>query len=571
MSRSSRTPGRATTLAAVAAFFAVTACAGDRAPTPPSAGENAALESITAEGILDHIRVLSDDSLEGRAPGTPGEDKTIAYLTAQFKDMGLAPGNPDGSYIQEVGLLGITGKPTASFSTKGGTVSLAFPNDYVAVTRQDKPVIDVSSDIVFVGYGVVAPEYSWDDYKDVDVRGKTIVMLINDPAVPDPSDPSKLDASIFKGDAMTYYGRWTYKYEIASVKGASAAVIIHETGPAGYPFEVVSGSWGRENFDIVSPDGNAGRVPVESWITFDKAQELFSKSGLNLDSLRKAATRSDFRPVSLGATATFHIENSRRRVQSKNVVGVVEGSDPGFRNEYVIYTAHWDHLGMDPTLPGDQIYNGAADNASGTASLLEIARAYTKLAEKPKRSIMFLAVTAEEQGLLGAKYFAENPLVPLDHVLANINIDVANTWGSTSDITVVGLGNSTLDDILADVLKPMKRTLIPDPEPGKGFFYRSDHFEFAKKGVPALYTDAGVTFIGKPAGYGEEKRNEYTEKDYHKPSDDIKPDWDLSGAVDDSRALMLVGLRVANGTDWPEWKVGTEFKAIRDSVIASKR
>ncbi len=571
MSRSSRTPGRATTLAAVAAFFAVAACAGDRAPTPPSAGENAALESITAEGILDHIRVLSDDSLEGRAPGTPGEDKTIAYLTAQFKDMGLAPGNPDGSYIQEVGLLGITGKPTASFSTKGGTVSLAFPNDYVAVTRQDKPVIDVSSDIVFVGYGVVAPEYSWDDYKDVDVRGKTIVMLINDPAVPDPNDPSKLDASIFKGDAMTYYGRWTYKYEIASVKGASAAVIIHETGPAGYPFEVVSGSWGRENFDIVSPDGNAGRVPVESWITFDKAQELFSKSGLNLDSLRKAATRSDFRPVSLGATATFHIENSRRRVQSKNVVGVVEGSDPGFRNEYVIYTAHWDHLGMDPTLPGDQIYNGAADNASGTASLLEIAHAYTKLAEKPKRSIMFLAVTAEEQGLLGAKYFAENPLVPLDHVLANINIDVANTWGSTSDITVVGLGNSTLDDILADVLKPMKRTLIPDPEPGKGFFYRSDHFEFAKKGVPALYTDAGVTFIGKPAGYGEEKRNEYTEKDYHKPSDDIKPDWDLSGAVDDSRALMLVGLRVANGTDWPEWKAGTEFKAIRDSVIASKR
>ncbi len=570
-SRSPRIRTSAAVASAVSALLVLSACAGDKAPNPPTAGEEEAAAVITANGILRHIEVLSHDSLEGRAPATAGEEKTVAYLTSQFKEMGLSSGNPDGSFVQQVELMSFTGKPTASFSAGARSISLSFPNDYVALTRHDKPLVELSSDIVFVGYGVVAPEFGWDDYKDVDVRGKTIVMLINDPAVADPSDGSKLDNAMFKGDAMTYYGRWTYKYEIASAKGAAAAIIIHETGPAGYPWEVVSGSWGRENFDVVRADKNADRVQIESWITSEKAEELFGASGLNLDSLKTAARSSDFRPVSLGATASFRVENSTRRVQSKNVVAVIEGSDPALKDEYVIYTAHWDHLGRDTTLAGDQVYNGALDNASGTATLLEIARAFTSLPEKPSRSVMFLAVTAEEKGLLGAKYFAENPLVPLNKVLANINMDGINQWGRTSDIIVVGYGNSTLEDLLSEVVSPAQRTIAPDAEPGKGFFYRSDHFEFAKKGVPALYTDAGVNFIGKASDYGETKRAEYTANDYHKPSDHIKPDWDLSGAVEDTRALFSVGLRVLNGSKWPEWKPGTEFKAIRDSMLSTQK
>ena len=484
--------------------------------------------------------------------------------------MGLAPGNPDGTYIQNVELLGFAARPEASFQVGGRTIPLTFPDDYVAVSRHETPRIDVNSDLVFVGYGVVAPEYDWDDYKGVDVRGKTVVMLINDPAVPDANDSTKLDSAVFKGNTMTYYGRWTYKYEIASEKGAAAAIIIHETGPAGYPYEVVSGSWGRENFDIVRPDNNAGRIRVESWITNNKAEELFTAAGLDLAELKAAARTREFKPVPLNARVQFRLQNSTRRVQSRNVVATLEGSDSTLRNEYVIYTAHWDHLGRDTTLQGDQIFNGALDNASGTAALLEIAEAFTQLEQRPSRSVMFLAVTAEEQGLLGAKYFAERPLVPLENVLANINMDGVNQWGRTSDLTVVGYGNSTLDDILGEVLRPFNRTIAPDPEPEKGFFYRSDHFEFAKKGVPALYTDAGVNFIGKAPDFGETKRAEYTARDYHKPSDEVKNDWDLSGAVEDTRALFEVGLRVLNGTMWPEWKPGTEFKALRDSMLSAR-
>ena len=532
---------------------------------------SAGLAAITAEGILRHTEALSADSMEGRGPGTPGEDKAIAYLTSQFRQMGLTSGNPDGSFVQNVELIGFTSKPTGSFKVKGKTIPLRFPDDFVANSRHDKPVIDVNSELVFVGYGVVAPEYGWDYYKNVDVKGKTIVMLINDPAVASASDSGTLDSAMFKGKAMTYYGRWTYKYEIASAKGAAGAIIIHETEPAGYPYEVVTGSWSREQFDVVSPDSNSNRVQVESWITSEKAEELFRAAGHDLGALKAAARTKDFRPVSLGATASFHVENSTRRVQSRNVVATLGGSDSTLRNEYVIYTAHWDHLGRDTTATGDQIYNGALDNASGTAALLQIASAYTKLTPRPKRSVMFLAVTAEEKGLLGAKYFAENPLVPLDRVLANINMDGVNQWGKTSDLVVVGYGNSTLDDVLAEVVRPANRTLAPDPEPEKGFFYRSDHFEFAKKGVPALYVDAGVQFIGKPADYGKTKREEYTARDYHKPSDEVKSDWDLSGAVEDTRALFEVGLRVLNGDRWPEWKPGTEFKALRDSVLRSSR
>ncbi|MEP6637258.1 MAG: M28 family metallopeptidase [Acidobacteriota bacterium] len=372
---------------------------------------------------------------------------------------------------------------------------------------------------------------------------------------------------MFKGKAMTYYGRWTYKYEIAAEKGAAAAIIIHETGPAGYPYEVVSGSWSRENFDIQRPDKNMNRAAVESWITTERAKELFSAGGQDFDALKKAAVTKDFKPVTLNAKANFDIKNTLREIDSNNVVAKLEGSDAVLKNEYVIYSAHWDHLGRDPKLQGDQIYNGALDNASGTAALLEIADAFTKLATPPKRSVLFLSVTAEEKGLLGAKYYATNPLYPLNKTLANINMDGVNQWGRTKDITMVGDDNSTLIDLLRETASAQGRVVNPDPESEKGFYYRSDHFEFAKQGVPALYTDSGTDYVGKDAAYSKQKRDEYNEKDYHKVSDEIKPDWDLTGAVDDAQLLMWIGYKVAQGDKFPDWKSGTEFKAKRDEAM----
>jgi Zn-dependent M28 family amino/carboxypeptidase len=537
-------------------------------PLPPPPELKAGFDAIQANDIMEHTKVLSSDEYEGRGPGTKGEELTVKYLTEQFQKLGLKPGNPDGTYVQKVPLAGFTAQPTASFTAGSKKIALEFPKDYVAVSRRFVPESKVeNSDIVFVGYGVVAPEYGWDDYKGVDVRGKTIVMLINDPAVPDATDTTKLDQKMFKGNAMTYYGRWTYKYEIASQKGAAAAIIIHETGPAGYPYEVVSGSWSRENFDIQSPDKNMGRVAVESWITTDKAKELFTASGQDFDALKKAAVTKDFKPVTLAAKASFDLKNTLREIDSNNVVAKLEGSDPVLKNEYVVYSAHWDHLGRDPKLAGDQIFNGALDNASGTAALLEIAEAFTKLATPPKRSILFLAVTAEEKGLLGAKYYATNPLYPLNKTAANINMDGVNQWGRTKDITMVGDDNSTMIDLLKETAAAQGRNVNPDAEPEKGFYYRSDHFEFAKQGVPALYTDAGQNYIGKDAAYSQKKRDEYTNIDYHKVSDQIKPDWDLSGAVEDAQMLTWIGYRVAQGDKLPEWKAGSEFKAKRDETM----
>lgn len=529
-----------------------------------------AFAAIQANDIMQHTKVLSSDEYEGRGPGTKGEELTVKYLTEQFQRLGLKPGNPDGTFLQKVPLAGFTAQATASFTAGGKKINLEFPKDYVAVSRRFVPESKVeNSDIVFVGYGVVAPEYGWDDYKGVDVRGKTIVMLINDPAVPDASDPAKLDAKMFKGNAMTYYGRWTYKYEIASAKGAAAAIIVHETGPAGYPYEVVSGSWSRENFDIQSPDKNMGRVAVESWITSDRAKELFTAGGQDFDALKKAAVTKDFKPVTLNAKADILVKNTLREINSNNVVAKIEGSDPALKNEYVVYTAHWDHLGRDPKLAADQIFNGALDNASGTGALLEIAEAFTKLAKPLKRSILFLAVTAEEKGLLGAKYYGANPLYPLSKTVANINMDGVNQWGRTKDVTMVGDDNSTLVDLLKRTAAAQGRVVNPDPEPEKGFYYRSDHFEFAKQGVPALYIDSGQDFIGKDPAYSKQKRDEYTNNDYHKVSDEIKPDWDLAGAVEDANLLTLIGYHIALDANIPEWKSGSEFKAKRDESLRS--
>lgn len=548
------------------AVWTALACCSEAADVPPGIAK--AAQSIDSTGLLAHIKTLSSDEFEGRGPGTPGEERTVEYLTGRFQALGLKPGNPDGSFVQKVPLVGFQATAvTGDFAVGGKTIDLKFLDNFVAVSRRMTPEVKVrDSEVVFVGYGVVAPEYGWDDYKGIDVKGKTIVMLVNDPAVPDPKDPSQLDRAVFKGKAMTYYGRWTYKYEIASEKGAAAAILVHETGPAGYPFEVVKGSWGRENFDLPRDVDAPQRVAVEGWIALETAEQLCAAGGHDFRALKKAAAGRDFKPVSLGAAARFDIKNKLRDVQSQNVVAKVEGSDPRLKDEFIVYTAHWDHLGRDPSLSGDQIFNGAADNASGAAALLEIAQAFTQ-ARPPKRSILFLAVTAEEKGLLGAKYYAEHPLYPLERTLANINMDVLNLWGRTRDVNSIGLGLSTLDELLASAAQRQGRVVTPDVEPEKGFFYRSDHFEFAKQGVPALDPKAGVDFVDRPADYGRRKRDEYTKNDYHKVSDEVKPDWDLSGAVEDLRLFFEVGYAVADGDRYPEWKPGAEFRAKRESML----
>jgi Zn-dependent M28 family amino/carboxypeptidase len=541
----------------------------------PAPGLKTALDGLQPGQILEHIKVLASDEYDGRGPGTPGEEKTVAYLAGQFQKMGLKPGNPDGSFFQTVPLVGFQAKQVSgSFQAANKAVPLSFPNDFVAVSRRmAEEVKVVDSDVVFVGYGVVAPEYGWDDYKGLDVRGKTLIMLVNDPAVPDPSDPSKLDKAAFRGPAMTYYGRWTYKYEIASEKGAAAAILVHETGPAGYPFEVVKGSWSRENFDIAQPAGGQApaRVAVEAWVSFEKAGELFLACGQDFQSLKQAAAKRDFHPVPLGCKGRFSITNALREVKSRNVVARLEGSDPVLKNETVIYTAHWDHLGHDPGLTGDQIFNGAADNASGVAAVLEIARALTRVNPPPKRSIVFLLVTAEEKGLLGAKYYAAHPLYPLEKTLADINLDVINLWGPTKDLISIGMGHSTLDDMLVEIAKQHGRTVGPDANPEKGYYYRSDYFEFAKQGVPALDPKGGLDFIGKPPGFGQKKLDEYTANDYHKVSDQVKPDWDLSGAAEDARLLVELGYRLAQADRYPEWKPESEFRAKREAMLKAAK
>jgi Zn-dependent M28 family amino/carboxypeptidase len=561
--------------ALAAAAMAATACAGgDEAATAEDTpvtmeAMQPALASITAEDMMRRTSAIADDSTEGRAPGTPGEDKTVRYLEAEFRAMGLAPGNPDGTYVQQVPLVGIRPQVTASLTINGRNVPLQAPRDFIANSRRVVPEVNVNnSDLVFVGYGIVAPEFGWDDYKDVDVTGKTIVMLVNDPPITVAND-TVLDDNVFRGRAMTYYGRWTYKYEIAAAKGAAAAIIIHETGPAGYPFEVLAGGFPRENYDIKSADNNASAVSVQSWMPEPAARNYLQQMGQDFDQLKRSALQKDFRPVALNAQVTFNLQQQIREVNSRNVVAKLEGATKP--DEYIIYTAHWDHLGRDPNMAGDNIFNGALDNASGTAQMLEIAEAFGALPTKPNRSILFLAVTAEEYGLLGAKYYAENPLYPLAKTVANLNMDGINQWGRTQDVVVIGRGNSTLDDVLQEAATTQNRTLEADPEPEKGFYYRSDHFEFAKQGVPALYMDTGVRFVGKDAAYSQTKRDEYTTNDYHKVTDEIKPDWDLSGAVEDAQLLFQVGYRVSQRAAFPQWAPGTEFKARRDSMLSTGR
>ncbi|HET9684289.1 MAG TPA: M28 family metallopeptidase [Gemmatimonadaceae bacterium] len=536
----------------------------DTPPAPavsPLAVPAEALTAVDSGTLMSYVRVLAADSLMGRAPGTTGEDRTIAYLTSQFQALGLKPGNTDGTYIQKVPLVGITvtNSPTLTFAKGSSTQKLKWRDDYVAWTKHVSPTASLDkSPLVFVGYGVEAPEFNWDDYKGQNMAGMTLVMLVNDPPL--------ADTSKFGGPRMTYYGRWTYKFEQGAKHHAAGVLLVHETGPAGYPFAVVQGN-AAEKFDLATPDSNRSRSNVEGWITLDQAKKLFAMAGQSFDSLKAAAATPQFQPVPLGVTASMQLRNKLRSVNSRNVVARLVGSDTAHRDEYVIYSAHWDHFGVGAPVNGDSIYNGAADNATGTAGLLTLGKAYAAMKTPPKRSILFLAVTSEEQGLLGSQYYAEHPIYPLDKTLADINMDILNTWGPTKDLTVIGLGASELDDYATAAAAEQGRKLRPDAEPEKGFYYRSDHFNFAKQGVPAFYSEAGVDYVNKPGDYGMKKRDEYTTTRYHKPQDEIQPDWDMTGAVQDLKLYLTIGYRVAEAQKFPEWRPGNEFRATREKQM----
>ena len=524
----------------------------------PSGGGSMPASGIDAESLLAHIRTLSSDEFEGRAPGSPGGARTVEYLTEQFRQLGLAPGNPDGTYLQAVPLVGITPQPGGVLELRGEDRSATLEPgvDYVAFTKRVVDEVEMEGELVFVGYGAVAPEYEWDDFKDEDVSGKVLLMLVNDPPGPD----------IFGGRAMTYYGRWTYKFEMAAERGAAGAFVIHETGPAGYPWAVIGSSPYGEQFDLVTADRNMGRASVEGWIQRAAAESIFEMAGLDFDEHTRAATQRDFTPVSLGITARTRITNTLRTVDSNNVVARLEGREAP--DELLVYVAHWDHLGRDEDLEGDQIFNGAVDNGSGTAGLLELAGAFSRSAERLRRSILFLAATAEEQGLLGSRYYAAQPLYPPAQTVAVINMDGLNLLGATRDVTVIGMGQSTLDDLARQLTTATGRRLRADPEPEKGFYYRSDHFEFAKAGIPAFNPDAGVQFIDQPEDWGLEMRDRYTNEDYHQVSDEVKDYWDLAGAIDDLDLFFRMGYTLAASDAWPVWSESSEFRAVREAQRA---
>src|SRR5262245_4229731 len=545
----------------------VAACASE----PPKPLTLAQMPNVDGNAALADIKKLASDEFEGRQPGSKGEELTAQYLIDQFKAIGLQPGNPDGSWSQKVSLVSLTPEANGPLVVKKGGQAKSFKviDEFVPFSRRvtDQVTLE-NSELVFAGYGIQAPNFNWDDFKGVDVKGKTIVVLVNDPQIPLASDPHTLDPAVFGGKAMTYFGRWTYKYDKASELGAAGCIIVHEKDFAGYDFNVVQG-FGATRFNLVTPDKNMGLTGIQGWLSIDATKALFKMAGQDFDALKAKAQTRDFKPVPLGMTASFALTQHMKEVQSQNVVAKLPGSDPALANEYVVYSAHWDHFGISaPDKSGDKIYNGAADNASGTAGILAIARTMKSMTPAPKRSILFLAVTAEEQGLLGSEYYAKFPLYPVDKTVANINVDDnLPMWGRTKDIVVIGLGASDLDDYLRDAAAEQGRTLVPDAEPEKGLYYRSDHFNFAKVGVPALDTDDGLDYIGKPAGFGKQKKDEYTDHIYHQPSDQVDPAWDMSGYVEQAKLLMAVGYRVANAATFPDWKPGNEFRATREQSL----
>jgi Zn-dependent M28 family amino/carboxypeptidase len=516
-----------------------------------------ALDSITAERLLQHITTLASDCFEGRAPGTLGEELTLDYLTNICRELNLEPAGDNGTYLQSMPVTGLTMTVRADFNCGAKTINLKPVDEVVMRSQWPQEQIAIDGGMVFVGYGIVAPEYDWDDYKGLDVRGKTVVMLIGDPLRPDPEDASKYDPTFFKGNALTYYGRWTYKFEIASQKGAAAVLIVHNEDRAGYGWDVVVASWGGENLGLgPQPD----RVRAEGWFSHESACKIFALGGQSFDELSKAAQHQKFHPVELGVNTKIAITNKMRSFKSSNVVAKLTGSDPMLRHECVVYSAHWDHFGKREKDGTVEILSGALDNGSGVAVVIEIARVLSLLAMRPKRSIVFLLPTLEEHGLLGAQYYVQHPAVPLADTVAVINFDIMNPWGRTRNLISVARGHSTLDEVIEKNAAVQRRTMGDDQEPEKGYFFRSDHLEFIRKGVPALFfLNPGDDFIDQPADYAEKRRIEYLTHCYHKAADKVNPDWDLSGMVEDTQLLLSTGLEVANCEQRPAWKVGSEF------------
>ena len=556
--------------ACVAGTLALAACDRDRdastaastpAPaataTPPaSASTHAFTPDLAAKDFAEHVRVLASDEFEGRAPGSPGEDRTVAYLTAQFERMGLKPGNA-GSWTQTVPMIETTANESAvlDVTVKGKRHALKFGDDMVIGTRSGKPRVEVNdSDVVFVGYGVDAPEQQWNDYAGLDVKGKTVVMLVNDPGF------HANDASLFEGRRMTYYGRWTYKFDEAARKGAAAALIVHDDAGASYGWDVVRSSWSGAQFDLRASDDPAPRLPVQGWISGAQAKALFADAGLDFEAMRAAANKRGFKPVPLEAKASVTLESKIAEKSSRNVVALLPGTETP--DEAIVYMAHWDHLGKHADEPGDNIYNGAIDNATGVAGILEIAERFAK--EPPKRSLLFLAVTLEESGLLGSKYYVAHPAVPLDRTVAVINIDAMSTFGPAKDIVVTGLGLSELDDVLKGVADKQGRVLRAEATPESGFYFRSDHFNFAKAGVPALYAEGGEELVEGGSAAGRKAAEAYTVARYHKPGDEFDPNWNLEGTMQDLDAVYQVGRLLADGATWPNWRPGSPFRAARD-------
>jgi Zn-dependent M28 family amino/carboxypeptidase len=518
-----------------------------------------ALHAITPEGILKHIRVLASDEFDGRAPATEGEKKSLDYIIAQCKAMKLAPGTPDGKWLEPVALWGIVGGGGEVKIESAGAEFALKPEDYRVTSTQPKASIDVpASQVVFAGYGIVAPEYQWDDYKGIDVKGKAVLILSGDPPIPDPADPTKLDPKMFLGPELSFYGRPGSKADIAFAHGASAVITLlgggggRGRGPARGGAGVGPNRFILREAMTVRDASSTQHIAATVSLNNDKAVELLAASGQDLENLRASALSRDFKPVPLKATISIHAKNEVREITSNNVVAKIEGSDRTLRNEYVIYSGHWDHLGHQ----GENIFHGASDNASGTAGVLELARAFKALPSHPKRTVIFLFTTAEERGLLGAKYYVQHPLYPLSQTAANINLDYFSNWGwgRTKDFSILGMGMSSLDDLAKDAVARQGRVVTGDTDPVEGFYWRSDHVEFAMGGVPSMASSPGIDFVGKPAGWGDQKRNEYIGHDYHKPTDQVKPDWDLTGAVEDLQVLLEVGYRVAQTPERPVWR-----------------
>ncbi len=532
-------------------LFLAAAFAGCNQPSQQSA------DTFNKDSLMAHIKVLSSDEFMGRRPFTIGEEKTVDYLKSTYARLGTEPGN-NGSYIQEVPLVDITVNADPTMKVRGAKGSLELKNvdDYILATERTDSVITLNNDeVIFAGYGVVAPEYGWNDYDGIDVKGKVVMVLVNDPGF------NAGDTTIFKGRTMTYYGRWTYKYEEAARQGAKACLIVHNTAAASYPFSVVQNSWGKSNLYLDTKGSTQYHCALNGWMTGDATKKLLATAGKDT-TLLALADKKGFKAVPLGVKLSTKVKVTTVYNKSENVIAKITGSK--HPDEYIIYTAHWDHLGIGkPDAKGDTIYNGAIDNASGSAALLEMARAFKSQKEKPERTVIFLSVTSEEQGLLGSKYYAEHPIYPLDKTVAEINMDGVNAMGKRKDVSISGQGQSTLEDYFVEAAKAQGRYLSPEEKPEAGGYFRSDHFNFAKKGVPALNAGGGTDDAAGGKKEGKRQSDEYVDKHYHQPSDEYDPTWTFEGGLDDLRLFFNVGKRLAYGSEWPVWKDGSEFKALR--------